>query len=164
MQPIIQTHRQKRYSTNAIVAKFERARIRLPDFVFLFVEANIAGGIYKSACRTAMPEKEFYILMCDGKSGVIDSYRYIVEKHGNSHCALFFIDRDLDEFLGKTHHQDEAIYITDGYSIENSYVNREAFKIVLSEILCADIDPMEIEELSNRFQRLRDSFASNLPH
>jgi hypothetical protein len=95
------------------------------DIVYCFFE----GEDYKYYCsriRTFLDkDKKIKIFDCHGKSNVLTIYGMIKDKTKDVGTKnLFFIDKDFDRFIT----QNDEIYTTPYYAIENFYITDEAIE------------------------------------
>jgi hypothetical protein len=66
---------------------------------------------------------------CEGKENVIGAYEMIKKhKEYNLNRLLFFVDKDFSEYI-----QNENIYCTPYYSIENFYTQREVVEKIFQD-------------------------------
>lgn len=76
---------------------------------------------------------------------------------------LFFIDRDLSDFINDINVSSSNLYVTDGYSIENSFVNDDVMFHVFDELLglhCLTED--EKSSITALFQSAKDEFVKGM--
>ena len=103
---------------------------------YLFIEGRLDITFYSSAMRSVFgAEYEFETFNCGGKPGVIQVREKVRQRphHSRLRC-LFFVDKDLSDFLGEPDFTDPNSFSTDTYSIENYFVNEEALGIIWNEI------------------------------
>lgn len=75
----------------------------------------------------------------------------------------FFVDRDLVHFLNTNLNYSDNVYVTDGYSIENSIVTREVFARLLEEVHnILDWTPQERNQLLDHFDQQLSAFQQLL--
>lgn len=94
--------------------------------IFCFYEGE-DGKYYDEKIRRY--SDDFYTIVAENKTQVLDTFRLISNK--KEYCSsrkMFFIDRDFDD---NTDYINEDIFITDGYSIENYYVNDSTLEKIL---------------------------------
>ena len=94
--------------------------------IFCFYEGE-DGKYYDEKIRRY--SDDFYTIVAEKKTQVLDTFRLISNK--KEYCSsrkMFFIDRDFDD---NTDYINEDIFITDGYSIENYYVNDSTLEKIL---------------------------------
>lgn len=73
----------------------------------------------------------------------------------------FFVDRDLDDYLGKQPPTEENIYTTDGYSIENSIFDSQLLLNVLSDVYQVTLlSPAEENRVLDILSRNLQAFAN----
>ncbi|WP_431090331.1 DUF4435 domain-containing protein [Paenibacillus sp. 8b26] len=88
----------------------------------------------KSLCEGIEPE----FVVCGGKKGVIDTHGLIREIDDYKEAKIFaFVDRDFDSIL-----ENENIYETPCYSIENLYTTLDVIKTIL-------IDELKVDEVQD---------------
>lgn len=89
--------------------------------VYGFVEGKEDPVFYRQLIENQLPEGWSIKLIPTGnKKKVLHSFQSINWDNFSKKRVCFFIDRDLDDFLGSSQQVETNIYITDGYSIENS--------------------------------------------
>ena len=75
--------------------------------------------------------------------------------------VCFFVDRDLDDLVPRQRVTDVNIYCTDGYSIENSLVNRNTCSRVLTELYgFAQVRHTELDTVCDLFEQQYEHFLS----
>ena len=76
---------------------------------------------------------------------------------------VILIDRDLSDIMDEKIPKSKNIYITDGYSIENSIVNDKTFYRTLTELCCfKELDSINKIKLLNLFNKQLDVFCHNM--
>ena len=94
--------------------------------IFCFYEGE-DGKYYDEKIRRY--SDDFHTIVAENKTQVLDTFRLISNK--KEYCSsrkMFFVDRDFDD---NTDYINEDIFITDGYSIENYYVNDSTLEKIL---------------------------------
>ena len=104
-----------------------------------FVEGKDDPMFYRYAVQGMIPAHWTIELI---PSGGKDKVKNVLDAFDWSRCPenqiCFFLDRDLDEICGISLPDRCNVYITDGYSIENSIVSEELFVSLLSEVFGVD--------------------------
>ena len=98
-------------------------------FVFL-VEGKDDFIFYSSFFKQYFKNYTSETIQCGGKETVLNRLKEKATLFHQTQIPLFFIDKDFDDYLGKTI-TDDALFITDGHSFENYLVSKEC----LSELL-----------------------------
>lgn len=161
MGSFVEHLREKRCAHTAVVAKLERSRSRIPNSLFLVLEALPDQVVYLDVTKRVLAAENAIPIHCDGKHGVLRLLRYVRQKYGHDPYIVFFVDRDLDDFLPPGNPTDEFLYVTDDYSIENDFVGPASFRCILNDILCFDADESEISECIVEFDRAFMAFATS---
>lgn len=106
--------------------------------LFCFVEGINDSDYYLDKVRFTCGE-DYYFIDCNGKDGVMYIYNTTFSQDHQRVKMAFFIDKDFDDALN-----DENIFETDCYSIENYYCSEATFKRVLqNEFKVSDTESME---------------------
>ncbi|OUD31030.1 DUF4435 domain-containing protein [Flavobacterium sp. FPG59] len=93
-------------------------------------------------------------IICGNKKSVIETFEKIIPKYNNLKTA-FFIDRDFDEKI-----EDEKLYCTPCYSIENLYCTESVLsRILKNEFMLHEIDD-EYIFIINLFRQNQNEFHS----
>lgn len=163
MTTFLDRQRGKRHSPIAILAKFERTKGRVPNALFTAFEALLDKAVYIEDIKQHIKAPKYVVLLCDGKRGVTHFFDHVQTKYGDLKNVLCFIDRDFDEILGYKIPNDPKVYITDGYSIENRFSNREALRVVLEDILHVEDDEgILIDGYLHEFDSANKTFSRQL--
>lgn len=161
MSSFIERLTERRYSHNAVAAKLDRVKARKPDTQFIVVEAIADRLVFLGTTKEALRTRDIVPVLCDGKRGVLELLRYVREKYGPDPHILFFVDRDFDDYLGGNV-DDNFTYVTDEYSVENSFVNAEAFRYIVEHVFCCDDTDAELDNYVQKFEASLDNFAEEL--
>lgn len=103
--------------------------------VYGFVEGKDDPSFYRGAIEHMLPEKWTVDLWSVGnKDKVIQLYAAFDWVRFPKNRVVFFVDRDLSEFLKETLPVQNNVYITAKYSIENDIVSRDTCDRVLTEV------------------------------
>ena len=89
--------------------------------VYGFCEGKDDPTFYQSLIESKLPNHwKVKIIPAGGKKKVIQAYHAFNWVRLNKEEICFYIDRDLDDYLGQRQQPENNVYITDDYSIENS--------------------------------------------
>lgn len=94
--------------------------------VFLVVEGKDDSSYYERVARDRSDDEKrtFTTLVAGNRRAVIGTLSLIDWTRYARSRVLFFVDRDYSDFLGDDAPRGESnLYVTDGYSIENSLLN-----------------------------------------
>ena len=124
-----------------------------------FFEGLDDQSFYVNFIENIFPDDyTFHYYVCNGKSNVYTNYSDINWTVYNKNRVLFFTDKDLDDILGISHIEDENIFKTKYYSIENYLVTSEVYCRFLREI-CYITDSKVIDDLKETFITQLDRFS-----
>ena len=124
--------------------------------VYGFVEGKDDPAFYRCLIETQLPEGWSIKLISSGnKDKVLRSSQSFNWIDYSKKRICFFIDRDLQDFLNPPQQLETNIYITDGYSIENSIFKGQIFIGVLSDIY--QITQLRLEEEESIKQIFREN-------
>lgn len=116
---------QANASTAVAVHKFVLIPNKSSDKLYCFFEGKDTH--YYSARIQNYFMKEYEPIICGNKAQVLHTYSYFLKtKSYNKYSKAYFVDSDFDERLNNN-----DIYETPCYSIENLYVNEYAIKQIL---------------------------------
>lgn len=129
--------------------------------VYGFVEGREDPTFYRGIIDLMLDDQWTVKLIAGGnKSRVIQLARQMDWGRFSQRRVCFFIDKDLSDYLGEQLPSDQNIYVTDGYSIENSIVCQYTLERVLEEIFGFDgMLPAESDRIRANFQASFDAFT-----
>lgn len=117
--------------------------------IHAFFEGNDDSSYYLNFINDRNKSKRKILpYKCGNKKGVYAAYEKI-KSHGVSNVILlFFVDKDFSDILEEQYPQDECIYVTECYSIENYLVTTYTLQRIWIDIfhLPAHQDKYEIVE------------------
>lgn len=121
--------RRSRESSASVWQQFILQYERRANSVHAFFEGRDDRCVYLSELKKRFRDKyTVFSIVCDGKDGVIAAYKRIAPSVRNKRRILFFVDKDLDNFLDKARKRipnSKSIFSTRYYSIDNYYVTEE---------------------------------------
>lgn len=134
--------------------------------VYGFVEGKDDPVFYRHLIENQLPEGwSIKLIPTGGKQQVLRSFQSIDWIDFSKKRICFFLDRDLDDFLVSSQQVETNIYITDGYSIENSVLEYRVLSGVLSDVYRIRLlDPKEeelIKEIINN--NMKSFFEAIMP-
>ncbi|WP_343684557.1 DUF4435 domain-containing protein [Asticcacaulis sp.] len=123
-------------------------------FVYAIVEGVEDPIFYKYIIQKLIPETWDVIFITSGsKYKSIDAHRIFNWETLDKRRICFFLDTDLDKYLGKNQKIETNFYYTDGYSIENSIVSSCLFLNFIEDIYgCGELDEPQREEIIEYFE------------
>lgn len=122
----VNTLRQSRKASVVAYDKFMKSYGRNPNRIYCFMEGKMDDKYYGLRIDKFFSTEKEYVC-CDGKRNVLYIKEKIVTVPEFSGCkGLFFIDRDFDEGIN-----DDMVFETPCYSIENLYVQRYSMEQIL---------------------------------
>lgn len=91
--------------------------------VYAFVEADPDRAFYREHIERYLNDtRRLYVYPCGNKSKVFELYRQVTRRFPDCRNVLFFVDKDIDDLVGRIWPNDPRIFVTDLYSIENYIV------------------------------------------
>ncbi len=114
-----------------------------PNNVVLVVEGKDDSTYYERVARDRCGDESrgFITIVAGNKSSVMKAYDRVNWKIYKRNRVLFFVDRDYSDFLANSVSAPEEdganLYVTDGYSIENSLLNEHS-AVGLARRSCSD--------------------------
>lgn len=151
----------KRSRRSAAVLKMDLVNLRahLPDSLIFAFEGIDDKGVYFNWIRRVCPDMDFEPFPCQGKSFVLELKR-VIDRDLNDlgRGVYFFVDRDFDDLRGLS--QDESIFMTDHYSIENYLVSGDVVDRALKDEFHCHARPEVRSKVAELFVRVFDEFLS----
>lgn len=140
--------------------------------IYLIVEGKDDITYYKHCFENFIPEDWEIVAIpasCTNhtegcKKKLINFYNNLDWKVFNKEQIVILIDRDLSGIIDESiMPESENIYITDGYSIENSIVNDKTFYRTLTELCCfEEFDDISKKNLLNSFNTQLNKFCKEM--
>lgn len=122
--------------------------------VYGFVEGKEDPSFYRGFIELLIPEGwDVELWPAGSKTQVYRIHDEIDWRRFKKARVCFFVDRDLSGLIPERLRSDVNIYVTDGYSIENSVVNRGTCRRILSE-LCGftSVPHGELDAIAMQFE------------
>ncbi|NLR96071.1 DUF4435 domain-containing protein [Rhizobium sp. P38BS-XIX] len=132
--------------------------------VYGFVEGKEDPSYYRSLVERFIPEDWSIEFLASGnRKKVLDTEAAFDWTRFSRRQIVFFVDRDLVHFLNPEIAYPENVYVTDGYSVENSIVTRDVFARLLEEVHnVVDWTPQERDQLLHHFDQQLEAFQELL--
>lgn len=129
------------------------------DRLYAFFEGRDDHSFYMPELRRRWNGSRIVIPFdCRGKKGVIDAYRDI-QMSGKTANLAFFVDKDVDDLLGLHSPNDQRIYETECYSIENYMVSEEILEIIWIDIFHLSIADQRLKLIKDEFTAQHQRFV-----
>lgn len=128
--------------------------------VFLVVEGKDDSAYYERVARDRCDDRsrKFTTLVAGNKHSVITVHAQLDWSKHDAKRILFFIDRDFSDYDNVDSCQEPNLYVTDGYSIENSLIN-ECSVIALARRACSGDSFLEAADEDEIRDLYRDAVA-----
>jgi uncharacterized protein DUF4435 len=133
-----------------------------------FVEGWEDRPFYRTTIsRFCGRNRDLFFYRCGNKQRVYDIFADLTAGTSQPKGILFFVDKNSSDLLGERWPQDERIFVTDVYSIENYFVSADAVRAIFSDLiqlrnLAVDFGPVIHQfrqELERVHRRLRPVMA-----
>ncbi|RWX46864.1 hypothetical protein VT99_11961 [Candidatus Electrothrix marina] len=132
---MLEIHKEARSNANTIYHEFLLTYKEGRKEVYGFVEGKEDPMFYIGLIENRLPHDwRIRLLRSGNKEKVLRTLGSFDWKRFDRKRICFFVDRDLSEFTVDTAIVDENLYITDGYSIENTVVTKDSFLRVVKEV------------------------------
>ncbi|MGN7611949.1 DUF4435 domain-containing protein [Magnetococcales bacterium HHB-1] len=132
------------------------------QYVYGFVEGKDDPSFYKNFIDHILPEGwESHLWWAEGRQNVLEVFKRLDWQRFDRLQICFFIDRDLSDFIEEDRVEEDNIYVTDGYSIENSIVNEYTFRRVLGD-LCGIPSLSQNDSMVVQFQEDYQAFCETM--
>ena len=132
--------------------------------IWIVVEGKNDPDYYLNTIIHLIPRDwQVITIEAGNKKNVITVYKAIDWKNYSQKKILFFVDRDLSDFINDIDVSSTNFYVTDGYSIENSFITDEVMFRVLGELLgLYNLTSHEREAICELFKTSRHVFIKNM--
>jgi hypothetical protein len=152
---MLQIHEEARTGSNTFYHEFLLIYKENKKEVYGFVEGKEDPMFYLGLIENRLPSEWNVKLLRTGNKQkvfeVLDNFDWDRFDHKR---ICFFVDRDLSEFTTNTPPSVENLYVTDGYSLENSIVTSGTFIRVAKEIYgLSIINEQEELKITRDFER-----------
>ncbi len=132
--------------------------------VYGFVEGKDDLSFYRGKINDRLPEQwKVNLLVARNRNNVIALYKGFDWTRYPKKQIAFFIDRDLSYFLNESLPDDINVYITDNYSIENDFVDRETCSRAMTEVCClSSLEDDSLDKILDLFDEQLLVFRDNM--
>ncbi len=101
--------------------------------IFCLVESVEDNSFYRHFFEIYKENIPVKYIVCNGKQNVIDNYNDLDWQFYDKKRILFFIDKDFDDYIERETLNDENVFITDYYSIENYLVDEKILEKFITD-------------------------------
>jgi len=147
--------RQSRSTPTAVFHQFLTNYDPSEPRVYAFVEGDADRAFYRAFIDRFLGERRLFIYNCEGKANVFEAYTRVTQRHPHCRNVFFFVDKDVDELVGKNWQADPRIFTTEVYSVENYLTNFGAVDRYLADFV-------KLRRVSLDIERVTTLFASQL--
>ena len=157
---MLEVHSQSLEDTDEAYHTFLLIYRKDAQCVYGFVEGKDDPVFYRHLIERQLPERWSVKLIPTGnKQKVLRSFQSVNWTDFSKRRVCFFTDRDLQDFVAPPPQVETNIYITDGYSIENSIFQYRLFNDVLSDVYqIVLLDPQEEDLIKQIIQKNMEDF------
>lgn len=149
--------RQSRCSPTALLHQFLTNYDPTEPRVYAFVEGDADRAFYRAFIQDHLSGRRLYVYDCEGKKGVFDAYAKVTGRHPDCRNVLFFVDKDVDDLVGKAWPSDPRIFTTELYSVESYIVNGGAVGRYFADFVRLRRVSVDLSAISAGFEpRLKD--------
>lgn len=130
--------------------------------VHFFFEGNDDVSFYNHFIKQMLPQNYYdFKYICGGKQKVYMLYEKVIERVSNKSRTLFFVDKDLSNFIDEVLPKYQNLYVTDYYSIENFIVTATMFRRVCEDFYHIT-DSTQLADIENQFEQEWQTFCRYL--
>jgi hypothetical protein len=162
---MIDIHREARKDIKSTVLHEFKLRYKMhAKVIYGFVEGKEDPCFYRGFIENSIPHDWKVELWPSGnKDSVYAVYSKFDWKKFNRNQILFFVDRDLSDFVNEENIQAQNIYVTENYSIENDVVNKNTCERVIREICgFSELEYNASDKILNLFEEQLELFQKAL--
>lgn len=152
--------RTARNSPSVLKYKLLILRGKFPDMIVLAFEDDDDKIVYFQWIKRIRPELEYEPFPCSGKKHVMQLFDMVSRDLGDINKGIyFFIDRDFDDRIG--YDDDDKVFMTDKFSVENYIVSKKVLYEVLKNEFHCHFDPDRRESICNLFDEVYSMFLES---
>ncbi|MGE4519930.1 MAG: DUF4435 domain-containing protein [Desulfobacteraceae bacterium] len=161
---MIEIHQHALESANSVYHEFLGRYSRRTKCVYGFVEGRDDPSFYRGFIEYSIPpEWQVELWAAGNKDKVIQLHSEFDWDRFSKKQIVFFIDRDLSNYINEDIPNHANIFVTDGYSIENDIVNRTTCNRLLCEVFNLGVlTKEEIDPILDLFEEQLNYFANQL--
>ncbi|NKC13857.1 MAG: DUF4435 domain-containing protein [Gammaproteobacteria bacterium] len=129
--------------------------------IYVFFEGDDDRAFFMPEIRRRVGSLgDIHDFSCGGKRGVLEAFEHVSVRIDNIRRALFFLDKDLDDFLDVDTPDSESIFITQCYSIENLWVTEAELRRVWAEFFRLSSRDERLDMACHEFKRAYQRFVA----
>lgn len=129
--------------------------------IFCLVEGVEDNSFYRHFFEIYKENIPVKYIVCNGKQNVIDNYNDLDWQFYDKKRILFFIDKDFDDYIERETLNDENVFITDYYSIENYLVDEKILENFITDN-CLITSESVIQLAVENFKKQHEIFVKQL--
>jgi len=128
--------------------------------LYLFVEGWLDLSFYLHFVRQYWAGRgQVHGFNCRGKDNVIEMIPRVRPTLDHVWRALFFIDKDVDDFCGCAPAPDQYLYQTECYAIENFIVSPASISIIWTDLIGMPATDQTLTKVLTHFDRVQGDFC-----
>lgn len=161
---MLKTHEDALDSSNTAYHEFLLYYRNDVSLVYGFVEGKDDPAFYKGLIEPLLGDGwSVKLIVAGNKRRVLDVLDGMDWSRFPERRVCFFVDRDLSDFVGQAHQNAGNLYVTDGYSLENSIIGEATLDRALEELMGIDgLSPAEYESIHQVFRANTTAFTDAL--
>lgn len=122
--------------------------------IYCFFEGQDDPSFYLNFISAQKPtDWHVCIYRCNNKLAVYESYKKISTQQTKPGECLFFVDKDLSNYIGDAFPNSQQIFVTEYYSIENYLASPEMLKRIWIEIFHLSVPSREFDDVVHKFKQ-----------
>jgi hypothetical protein len=137
--------------SEASLIKFFQQYRRRDNAIHIFFEGNEDQSFYSNYIDQYFGiDKPRYYYISNGKDNVYQNYKDINWDSYLKNRVMFFVDKDLDDTIGRVRPFDENIFVTKYYSVENYLATANMLEKILREFCFVNEDDV-LQKIKNKY-------------
>lgn len=159
---LLESMRASRNSPHVALVSYNTIRSKNPNKIIFVFEGFEDLPYYETIYNRINREGSFSPLIAKGKDQVLGLRALLEKREEKDKMIRYFVDKDFDHL--KEHPAGEDVYLTEGYSIENSLVSKEILQsLLLSEFkCCADAEYEAIGKIEELYEKTLEQFFDEM--
>lgn len=142
------------------IAAFHEFKTNIGDRnrLHAFVEGRDDEVFYGHFLREHYRHLDVKTYKCGNKRQVYETFRLVLSHYPQVNDALFFVDKDWSDLLGEAWPNDDRIYVTEAYSVENYLVTEERIEVFVRDFFRVAGVHFDLSVVRPVFARVRRQF------
>ncbi|MGI8453833.1 DUF4435 domain-containing protein [Pectobacterium carotovorum] len=132
--------------------------------IHVFYEGRTDNSFYGTMIRNCIGDRDIKLKtkICDKKKNVYYIRDKLCKRSYKDNYLVFFVDKDVDDLIPVNYDMHDNVHVTEYYSIENYFVDKEMYETICSELFKIERGSEYIDILIGCFEKLEVAFFKEM--